>query len=143
MSDESREFGTLWWVQAIVGVTGADCLLGSVSLFRIGPTLTALGIAALAVFCSAVAFVEGLVSWVVLRRDSLEIVSNFRRVVIPGSDLVSAVAAKGVPIALERASGRWIRLPETLDGPHLDTLRAWLKRTAPADPESAALESLP
>lgn len=130
MAQQRLEFRTLRWVLLLVAGAFVGCLLGAAGLFRTqGVTATTLGLAGLAIFFG-VALLESMMARVVLDADHLEIVSNFRRIVVPRSDLVRAVAEKGVPVALERASGGWVRLPGTLTGPHVNSLRAWLQRTA-------------
>lgn len=135
VSVDRREFRTARWVLLVAGASFAGCLVGALLLLRSsGVNATALGLAGLAALFAA-GLAEGLVARAVLAPDHLEIFSNFRRTVVPRSDLVRAVAEKGAPIALERASGGWIRLPGTLAGPHINTVRAWLERTRSGDEE--------
>lgn len=132
MPENRREFRTARWLILLVGGGMVGCLVGAVGLLRSdGITMAGLGLAGLAAIFAA-GLVESIVARVVLGPDHLEIVSNFRRTVVPRADLVRAVAEKGVPTALERASGGWIKLPGTIAGPHNNTLRAWVMRTAPS-----------
>lgn len=130
MPEERREFRTARWVVFFLGGVFSGCLFGAVCLLLSdGPSATALMLAGLAALFAA-GLAESATARVELGPDRIEIVSNFRRIVVLRSDLVRAVAEKGVPIAIERASGGWIKLPEAVAGPHINTLRAWLRRTA-------------
>lgn len=126
--EERREFKSVRWLPVLIGGACSVFLLGAVVLLRHdGPTPTVWALAGLSGLF-AVGLAESMTARVVLDPEHLEIVSNFRRTVIPRSELVRAVAEKGVPLALERTSGDWVKLPGTVRGPHINTVRAWLKR---------------
>jgi hypothetical protein len=82
---------------------------------------------------------EGLTARVTLGAEALEIVSNFKRTIVPRDDLLRVVGEKGVPVALERRSGGWVRLPSLGSGPHPNTVRAWIRRTPPPSAGPAPL----
>jgi hypothetical protein len=98
-----------------------------------------LGFVGLAVL-GIVAIAEAATARVVLGATELEIVSNFRRRSYDRAGFVRVVGEKGVPVALERREGGWIKLPSSGGGPHANTVRAWLPRTeagSGADSDSA------
>lgn len=130
MSVEHREFRTARWLLGVLaGVCIGFALLAGFLYRAEGVTTTGIALGALAVLFAA-GLVEGKMARVVLRPDHLEVVSNFRRIVVPRADIVRVVAEKGAPISLERASGGWIKLSGGVAGLHANTLRAWIKRSA-------------
>lgn len=126
-------FRTSRWILAIVGGGLAICVAGARHFsHRPGDSLETFGFAGLAIMF-AIGLVEGLHARVVLGTATLEIVSNFRRTVVPRGDVVRAVGEKGVPVAIELRSGAWLKLPSLGTGPHANTIRAWLR----SDPQRA------
>jgi hypothetical protein len=98
-----------------------------------------IGFVGFAIF-GAVAIAEAATARVVLGESELEIVSNFRRRRYDRAGFVRVVGEKGVPVALERREGGWVKLPSFAGGPHANTVRAWLKRTT-AEGEAGAGDS--
>ncbi|GMU66291.1 MAG: hypothetical protein AMXMBFR36_25650 [Acidobacteriota bacterium] len=124
-----RVFRTSPWMYALLAVAQAMFTAGAL-FFRGRPDdrwvwLTFVGFA---VF-GGVAIAEAATARVALGETELEIVSNFRRRRYHRADLVRVVGEKGVPVAIERRQGGWIRLPSLGSGPHANTVRAWLRGT--------------
>jgi hypothetical protein len=128
MADERREFRMVRWLHLLTASGVVFAGYGAFTLFRSeGPTLLCLVSAGLAILF-VLGLAEGFAARVVLAPDPIEIVSNFRRTVIPRSELTKVTWAKGMPVILERTSGDFVRLPIGLSGPHPNTLRAWIRR---------------
>lgn len=122
-----RSFRTSPWMYAMLAVAQAMFSAGAI-FFRGRPDdrvvwLTFVGLAVFGV----VAIAEAATARVVLGETELEIVSNFRRRRYDRADLVRVVGEKGVPVAVERRQGGWIKLPSLGSGPHANTVRAWLR----------------
>jgi hypothetical protein len=133
MTEPDREYRTARWVLVVLAASAAGSLVLATFLLRgLGSSATAWTLFGLGLLF-LLGFAEGLMSRVLLAADRLEIVANFRKTVIPRSELVRAVAEKGCPVVVELRSGGWIKLPTALTGPHPNTLRAWITRGAPAD----------
>jgi hypothetical protein len=117
--------------RAIIIMTGISMLLfmsAAIGMYITGG-LTLLGVAgiALAIF-AVIAFIDTLLSRVIIFPEELEIYSNFRRRNYPRSAFISAAWAKGCPVSLQFGEGGWLRLPpvgSTSQG-MVNTLRAWL-----------------
>lgn len=77
---------------------------------------------------------DALTTRVTLHDEQLETVHNFRRKRQPRSGLVKVVAERGCPIAIQCEDGSWIHLPETVQGPSAQMLRAWIGRREGKDP---------
>jgi hypothetical protein len=127
MKNERREFRNGWGLHLFVAFGIAFSLYGAIVHFRSGGMFLSFGLGGLALLF-AYGLAEGLMARVVLTPDHIEIVSGFRRTVIPKSELVGVSWAKGTPVTLERASGGLVRLPLGMGGPHPNTIRAWLRR---------------
>lgn len=129
-----RAFRTSPWMYVMLAMAQAMFTAGAV-FFRGRPDdrwvwLTFVGLAVFGV----VAIAEAATARVVLGETELEIVCNFRRRRYDRADLVRVVGEKGVPVAIERRQGGWIKLPSLGSGPHANTVRAWL-RSGSAGPE--------
>jgi len=128
MSEERQEFRTPVWLTGVLSVAMGTSVIFAVLL----GDLEGFRYESIALWCIAVFFAIGTLdsrtTKVVLDIDTLEIISNFRRKVIPRSELVRVVSEKGTPIALERKAGGWVKLPGTVSGLHPNKIRAWLKR---------------
>jgi hypothetical protein len=72
---------------------------------------------------------EALVRRIVLEDDALYVADLFARRRYPRRDIVRVDAAKGCPVALQLADGRWAKLPD-LGRNVANSIRAWL-RAAP------------
>lgn len=72
---------------------------------------------------------DALTSRVELTDDRLVVVRNLRRREYLRTSFVKVAWGKGVPLALQGASGHWVRLPEVGGGGQAmaNTLRAWIK----------------
>ncbi|HSF17857.1 MAG TPA: hypothetical protein VLK65_20120, partial [Vicinamibacteria bacterium] len=91
----------------------------------------ALGFAALSVL-AILGVLEALTLRVVLDVDALRVSKLWSTKAYPRSDIRSVTWAKGCPVSLGLADGRWVRLPEvgTSSQGVVNTIRAWLKRTS-------------
>lgn len=79
-----------------------------------------------------VALLELQTQRVLLERNSLVIVKNFRRRVFPREDVEAVTWGKGAGVSVRLSSGEWIRFPPVGTGSNLsvvNTVRAWIKRT--------------
>lgn len=77
---------------------------------------------------------DTLTTSVRLYADSLVIMSNFRRRMIPRSELEHVTWEGGVGASLRMKSGRWVKLPDVGNSQSVtNSIRAWIKR----HPESA------
>lgn len=121
-------FRTSPWMYALLAIAEGMFVAGAVLFWRRpDDRLAWVGFVGLAAF-GAVAIAEAATARVVLGESELEIVSNFRRRRYQRSDLVRVVGEKGVPVAIERRQGGWIKLPSLGSGPHANTVRTWLRR---------------
>lgn len=131
-------FKTSRWVLGIVAAGLAICVAGTLHFSRQpGAELEVVALTGLTLLF-AVGLVEGLTARVELNLETLEVVTNFRRRAIPRAEVIRAVGEKGVPVAIELRSGGWLKLPRLGTGPHANTVRAWIKRSAAADREVGA-----
>jgi hypothetical protein len=115
----------------MVGVSTLLFILAAIGMYVTGG-LTLLGVAGfgLAIF-GVVAFVDTMLSRVLLYPEELEIYSNFRLRRYPRSAFVNATWAKGCPVTLQLREGGWLKLPPVGSGSAqgmVNTLRAWIKK---------------
>jgi hypothetical protein len=84
------------------------------------------------------AFGELSIRRVTLERGGLSFVRNFRRCTLPRERIESVTWAKGAGVSLRLTDGRWVALPNVGSSPQgvTNTIRAWLRRTAPQTPLS-------
>ncbi len=117
------------WVPPALLAFALACAAGAYLLFvHLGDRWWAIALAAVALIALA-GGADALTTRLVLGPDGVTMVSNFRRRQVPRSEIVDVAVEKGAPAALALRSGGWVHLPATA-GPHLNTLRAWLRRTA-------------
>jgi hypothetical protein len=116
------------WVLGIVALGLAISVAGTVLFARRADRWPELGLFAVLDVLFAAGLVEGLTARIVLGTDALEIRSKFQRASHPRGDFIRAVGEKGVPVALERRSGGWVKLPSLGSGPHANTVRAWIRK---------------
>lgn len=122
-----RVFRTSPWMHALLAVAQAMFSAGAIFFWgRPDDRGVWLLFVGLAVF-GVVAIAEAATARVVLGETELEIVSNFRARRYDRAGFVRVVGEKGVPVALERREGGWIKLPSLGSGPHANTVRAWLR----------------
>lgn len=118
---------------AIKGLVSVALMLsigGAVVLYRL-KGWTALSIAAVLVALVAIAgLLDVLTARVILNAESIVVVQNLRRREYPRSAFTKVTWAKGVPVALQKKEGAWVRLPSVGKGSQAlaNTIRAWIRR---------------
>ncbi len=133
MNGDAQVFRADGWVGWVVLAGCVVSCIGALALFLSeGSGLYSAGLVLLASFF-LVAYLENRHTRVQLTDDQLLVAVNFRAHYYARSDLLRVVAEKGCPVAIETRSGAWIQLPETISSLHPNTLRAWIRRVAPAE----------
>jgi hypothetical protein len=74
-------------------------------------------------------FLDAVTSRVELHHDRIVVVQNLRRREYARATFTKVTWGKGVPVALQRATGEWVELPGVGSSAQgmANTLRAWLK----------------
>ena len=90
---------------------------------------------ALAAAAAAYAFANTLFASVQLLEDSLVITSGLRKRRYARSELESVTWEAGSGVSIRTTTGSWLKLPELGHNSQglCNSIRAWLKRTAPAE----------
>jgi hypothetical protein len=116
----------------LLGLMAGAVAVGFVLTFRQqGLSLVAVGLAAFAAL-SVIGFLDAILTWVELGSDSLTFVTQFRRRRIARADIDSVTWASGCGVSIKLVTGGWVTLPETGNSQsRTNSIRAWLKRTAP------------
>lgn len=127
-----RILGTAPWVYAAVGAADLLFTLGAVGFYLhrgFGPAFVIFAILAT---LAALAMTEAVVSRIVLGTDTLEVQSLRSRGRYPASEIRAVRWEGGSGVALQLATGRWVKLPELGRNSQgvANTIRAWLKGPA-------------
>jgi hypothetical protein len=124
-----RLFRTAPWILVAVSVSEALFLIGACYTYLSGGwSLTSVVLTAMAVL-GAGGVAEALVRRILLEEDALYVTDLLARRRYARHDIVRVEVAKGCPVALQLADGRWARLPD-LGRNVANSIRAWL-RAAP------------
>jgi len=128
---DSHVIGTAPWLVAAAAIAEAIFTAGAVVFFLLqGLSAWFFAVVALALTAS-LAVAETVISRIVLSRDALEIRSLRGRRRIPVEDIRGVTWEGGSGVAVQLATGAWVKLPELgRDSQGLaSTMRAWLRTT--------------
>lgn len=128
-SDPERIFRSPGWVAIFLAVVAVGLTIASALYYRSeGISLTFALMAAFALL-AIVGMADSLTTSVKLYIDSLVITSNFRRRMIPRSELEHVTWEGGVGVSMKMKSGSWVKLPDVGNSQSVtNSIRAWLKR---------------
>jgi hypothetical protein len=125
-----RVIGTAAWVYVAVGVADLLFTLGAV-LFYVhqGPGVGFVVFVLLATL-AGLGMAEAVFSRIVLGETALEVLSLRSRGHYPASEIRSVRWEGGSGVALQLATGRWVKLPEMGRNAQsvANTIRAWLEK---------------
>ncbi len=136
--EPERVFHTPRWVATFLTVVAVGLAIGSVFYYREeGLSLEFVLAAAFTLFI-IVAIADSLTTSVRLYSDSLVIMSNFRRRMIPRSEIEHVTWEGSVGVSIRLKSDRWVNLPDVGNSQSVtNSIRAWLKRHSAAASRTA------
>jgi hypothetical protein len=122
---------SVWWI-----TTGAALVIYALTVVAFVVGLGGWYRACFLMLCgfSLLAFLELASTRLTIEGETLSFVKTFRTRVFHREDIDSVTWAKGCGVSIKLADGRWVQLPDLGPSPQglTNTIRAWLKRTAPA-----------